>query len=166
MAIGDYGDLYWKNGEPINRNEEDEKLIYSIDGNIKFTFYKYLVTITNIKENKEVTIFPECGNTYHFRNGYRKIYRKYKYDIFNQVFTVDYLEGGAYLFETFVNGDRYQVVFGYGIDLEWYKYKIPEMYEYSNKLLKFLNKHDNRNYHIDKNYKRNYEYRRLKDIER
>ena len=181
MAAVDYGALAWKNGKPFGKREDlfepvintlgfepkgidfiydGESMTYHPDGyivignkDIVFDFYKCTVGINYYKENKHEGILCQAYNNDHrlSRKLSRK-YRKIKYEFFGYEFTIKAITGSVFLFESIIDGDKYEVLFGYGIDPEWNKYHIPEIYRYNKKVLKFLCNHDNINYKFNNNY--------------
>lgn len=173
MAIVDYGALVWKNGKPFGKREnlfeetintlgfkidsfiyttindnveynynysDGNDYVYIGNKNIIFSFYKGEITVCNYKE-KEIK-FITCYSDYNK-------YKKDIYEVFGQKFTVKPLKpNSVFLFNSIIDGDKYEVLFGYGIDPKWYKYYIPERYNYNTKMIKFLNSHDGKNYHL------------------
>jgi len=179
MAIMDYGALAWKNRKQLGKREdlfespintlnfEPEPFEYGINDfepvsiynphyflvnignkNIIFSFYKYSVTICNYKE-KKIDWAPY--ESYMDFSPYGEKYAKTEYEVFGQKFTIKPLKpNSVFLFESVIDGDKYEVLFGFGIDPEWYKRHIPEIYDYNNKMVRYLNSRDGRNYHLHK----------------
>lgn len=177
MAYVDYGALVWKNGKPFGKREnlfEDtmntlrfdiipfsyefsinnkiyteeynngQDFVYIGNKNIIFSFYKGHITICDYVNKRVDSIW--CYSK-------KDIYRTMKYEFFGYKFTVKPLKAnGIFLFTAYIDDDKYQVLFGYGIDPEWNKNLIPEIYGYNKKVLKFLNNRENTHYKL--NYKK------------
>ena len=177
MACIDYGALAWKNGKILGKREDlfenpIDTLGFDIgpfpegmDGyalvgnkNIVFSFYKNFVSVYDVKNNEIKHIHCEFAKSWNNGLHYCEhvMYKKKEYEIFGCKFTIKpFKPHSVFLFEIALDGDKYEVIFGYGIDHKWWVRHIPEIYDYNKKMLKFLNSHDNKNYQLNKKYAKN-----------
>ena len=132
MAMIDYGSIAFKNGICVQEDvfQDMEKAVgyssFPLQGNyfsfvgdkdLTFCFYKEHLRVECCVPSYNKIIFFNCCNY----EGWKK-YRDYVY-IHNHLVEYEVVNkrNKTYEFHCEYNGNSYRVVFGYGIDLEFYK---------------------------------------------
>lgn len=164
MALLDYGAIGWKNGKVLgkrdglfekpknslgfnikpfdytdnycddNRYQGGDDYIYVGDKDLIFSFYKHSMRICEYKE-KKVNQYYFCYTEHPYKT-HRIVFK-------DAIIIIKTLRlNRVWLATIYYKNDKYEVIFGYGIDPHWNNKRIQKEYDYTKKMIRFLESKD------------------------